>query len=111
MQLRKLLPLATILAAVVIFCRAQTPIGSAEDEAAIREILARFEQAFEKRDASLYAMSFVEDADWENAFGGREKGRANIEKRLRGVYQMFQQSKQTIREVRICFIKIGRAHV
>ncbi len=76
----------------------------AKEEEAIRQVLAQFEQAFEKRDARIYAMSFVEDADWENAFGSREKGRANIEKRLAGVYKMFQQARQQIVELRICFI-------
>ena len=76
----------------------------AKEEEAIRQVLAQFEQAFEKRDARIYAMSFVEDADWENAFGSREKGRANIEKRLTGVYKMFQQARQQIVELRIRFI-------
>ena len=76
----------------------------AKDEEAIRQVLARFEEAFEKRDARIYALQFVEDADWENAFGSREKGRANIEKRLAGVYKMFQQAKQQIVELRVRFI-------
>ncbi|MBA2703135.1 MAG: SgcJ/EcaC family oxidoreductase [Blastocatellia bacterium] len=103
MRLRKFLPLMMLLI-TAIPCGAQIASGSANDEAAIRQVLAQFEQAFEKRDAKIYAMTFAEDADWENAFGSHEKGRANIEKRLRGVYQMFQQSNQTIKEVRIRFI-------
>lgn len=73
----------------------------AGEEKAIRQVLAQFERAFEKRDAKLYAMNCAEDGEWENAFGSREKGRA---KRLRGVYQMFQGANQTIKEIRIRFI-------
>ncbi len=75
-----------------------------KEEEAIRQVLARFEEAFEKRDVRIYAMSFVEDADWENAFGSRESGRANIEKRLTGVYNIFPQARQQIVELRIRFI-------
>lgn len=96
--------LATLMGAVAPPSSAQTPTGTPEDEAAIRKILAQFEEAFEKRDPKLYASVFAEDADWENAFGGREHGRANIEERLTGVYQMFQQAQQTIKEIRICFV-------
>lgn len=74
------------------------------DEESILEILDRFEEAFEKRDAKLYASNFSEDAVWENAFGGREEGRANIEARLAGVYRMFQQADQEIIERRVRFI-------
>ncbi|MGI8785128.1 MAG: YybH family protein [Acidobacteriota bacterium] len=108
MRPRKFLPLMMFLI-TTIPCSAQTVSGSAKDEAAIREVLTQFEQAFEKRDARIYAMNFAEDADWENAFGSREKGRVNIEKRLTGVYQMFQQANQTIKEIRIRFVTPGVA--
>ena len=104
MQIRTFLALAVFLGAIAIPCSPQTAKSSGEDEAPIRAVLARLEQAFEERDAKLYASNFAEDADWENAFGGREKSRANIEKRLAGVYQMFQRANQTIKEIRIRFI-------
>ncbi|MCA1602299.1 MAG: SgcJ/EcaC family oxidoreductase [Acidobacteria bacterium] len=103
MRFRTFLPLVMLLIAAIP-CGAQTARGSAKDEAAIRQVLAQFEQAFEKRDAKIYAANFAEDADWENAFGSREKGRANIEQRLAGVYKMFQQANQTIKETRISFV-------
>ncbi|HLG41327.1 MAG TPA: SgcJ/EcaC family oxidoreductase [Chitinophagaceae bacterium] len=85
-------------------CRTQKITGSVNDEQAIREVLAKFEKAFEDRDAKIYAANFTRDAEWENAFGSREKGRENIENRLAGVYQMFQQANQKIKEIRIRFI-------
>lgn len=97
----------TIVATVSFIARTVLGQGlssSAKEEEAIRQVLAQFEEAFEKRDAAIYAKSFVEDADWENAFGSREKGHTNIEKRLTGVYTMFQQAKQQIVELRIRFI-------
>jgi uncharacterized protein (TIGR02246 family) len=96
--------IVTLVAPAVFGQEDKVSASRAKEEEAIRQVLAQFEQAFDKRDAKIYAKSFVEDADWENAFGSREKGRANIEKRLTGVYQMFQQAKQQIVELRIRFI-------
>lgn len=76
----------------------------AEDEKAILAVLDRFEEAFEKRDAKLYASNFAEDAIWENAFGGRVEGRAGIEAALTNVYKMFKKADQEILERRVAFI-------
>lgn len=76
----------------------------AKEEEAIRQVLARFEEAFEKRDARICALEFVDDADWENAFGSRETGRGNIEKRLASVYKLAPQARQQIVELRIRFL-------
>ena len=101
MRLETILPLLLLTG---IACSTQKISESVTDEKAIREILVQFELAFEKRDASLYAANFTKDAEWENAFGNREKGRENIKKRISGVYQMFQQANQKIKEIRIRFI-------
>ena len=98
-----LLPLS-LLVIIATSCHTQKITNSVNDEQAIREVLANFEKAFEKRNAKIYAANFTEDAEWENAFGNREKGRDNIEKRIGGVYQMFQQANQKIKETRIHFI-------
>ena len=102
-SLKSFLPLL-MLAIIVTACRTQKITNSVDDEKAIREVLGQFELAFEKRDANIYAMNFSEDADWENAFGNREKGRENIKNRISGVYKMFQQANQIIKEIRIRFI-------
>ena len=54
-----------VLLAVAGLC-AQDP-DTVDDRTAILAILDVFEQAFEKRDAKLYASNFSEDAHWENA--------------------------------------------
>lgn len=51
-----------------------------------------------------HSSSFTEDADWENAFGSREKGRNAIERRLTGVYTMYQEAGREDQEPRIAFI-------
>ena len=65
-----------------------------DDETEILKILGQFVEAFDKRDAELYAASFSEDADWENAFGGRARGRAEIRDFVRRVYPLFRSSSQ-----------------
>lgn len=102
-SLKSFLPFL-MLAIIATACRTQKITNSVDDEKAIREVLGQFELAFEKRDATIYAMNFREDADWENAFGNREKGRENIKNRISGVYKMFQQANQIIKEIRIRFI-------
>lgn len=52
--------------------------GSAEDEAAIRAIVNHWQQSWENFDASVLAGDYAEDADWQNAFGVRLKGSAQI---------------------------------
>ncbi len=73
-------------------------------EEAIRQVLARFERAFEERDAKICAGEFVDDAEWENDYGSREKGRANIQRRLADIYSVVRYPKQQIIEWRIRFI-------
>lgn len=71
------------------------------DEAAIRTVLDHFWRAFEERDAELYAASFTDDADWENSFGGRARGREAIEDFLRRVYPLFHEAQQELIDVRV----------
>jgi uncharacterized protein (TIGR02246 family) len=101
MKPSNLLPLLVV---TCLACSTQKTANSYNDEKAIREVLQEFQLAFERRDAKIYAANFSENADWENAFGSREKGRKKIEDRIRGVYEMFQQANQEIKEIRITFI-------
>ena len=60
-------------ALVMIGCGAEERVafvaGSAEDEAAIREIIGQGE-----------ALHYADDVDWENAFGGRFLGKEAVER-------------------------------
>lgn len=73
-------------------CRRADPA----DEAAVRRILENLFRAFEARDPELYARHFAEDADWENAFGGRARGRSEIQTFMSRVYPLFARSAQTL---------------
>jgi hypothetical protein len=44
-----------------------SPNGMPDDETEILKILGLFVEAFDERDAELYAASFSKDADWEDA--------------------------------------------
>ena len=48
------------------------------DEAAVRAIADHWKQAWDKFDASILDGDFTADADWQNAFGIRQKGNAAI---------------------------------
>ena len=78
--------------------------GMSADESAIRAVLEDSWRAFEERDAELYVKNFLEDADWENSFGGRARGRARIEAFIRRVYPLFADARQTLTDVRINFV-------
>lgn len=80
-----------------------------DDETEILKILGQFVEAFDKRDAELYAASFSKDADWENAFGGRARGRAEIRDFVRRVYPLFRSSSQMLIDTRINMVAPGVA--
>ena len=55
------------------------------DEAAIRTVLARETEGWDKFDAHEVASTFTEDAIWQNPFGVRLHGSKEIEKFLSGL--------------------------
>ncbi len=59
-------------------------LGRAEDERAIREVIATFTQAFQKGDAAALARLFTEEGEAIDTEGGTLKGRAAIEEHYRG---------------------------
>jgi len=73
-----------ILLSVAIFVLAlQTALSQqATDEAAIRAVLARETEGWDKFDPKEVASTFTEDAIWQNPFGVRLHGSAEIEKFL-----------------------------
>jgi len=75
------------LSAVCLFAllALTTPLAGAQqssDEAAIRNVLARENDGWQTFDAKLVAGSFTADAIWQNPFGVRLHGSAEIEKFL-----------------------------
>lgn len=84
---------------------AQASSCKPEDEAAIRALAGEFDAAWTAKSASRYAATFSEDADWENAFGNRRRGRKEIEEsaaRLLG--NSFASVTETLTDTRVSCI-------
>jgi len=80
---------------------AQTSQCKESDETAIRKVLTEFNEGWTARSASRYAAVFSEDADWENAFGGRRKGRKEIQEFITGLVSQFSSAEETITDTKI----------
>lgn len=67
-----------VVALIALAISASAQAGSGADEAAIRTIVAHWQQFWDRFDAAAVQGDFADDADWQNAFGVRMKGSANI---------------------------------
>ena len=74
---------------------------STTTEAAVRAVLDEYNNAWTVRSSKRYAAVFSDDADWENAFGGRAKGRDAIEKFIAGLVGTFSNANEAITDTRI----------
>src|SRR3954471_24921861 len=67
------------------------------DEAAIRQLQARQQDAWNRHDAKAYAALFSDDGDVVNVVGWWWKGPRGIERQLRAAYTVvFRDSRLTI---------------
>jgi uncharacterized protein (TIGR02246 family) len=85
-----------------------------QDEAEIREVEKRQQEAWNQHDAKAYANLFTDDGDIVNVVGWWWKGRAEIEKKLTDAYAyVFRESALTITDVQVKFLnsEIAVAHV
>jgi uncharacterized protein (TIGR02246 family) len=62
------------------------------DEAAIREIIGRWDKGWADFDAALASQNYADDADWTNAFGLSRKGRPEILQFLAKIYKSPQMT-------------------
>ena len=95
---------------------AATALGQNEnpDEAEIRRLQRRQQEAWNQHDAKAYASLFTEDGDIVNVVGWWWKGRAEIEKKLTDAYAfVFKESTLTVTDVQFKFLtpEIAVAHV
>lgn len=78
---------------------------SKSDQAAVKQVVERWNKAWQTKDPELAAQDYSDDADWTNAFGMRRKGRAEIERFLAEVFSlpfvMAGQSKTVDQFVRL----------
>ena len=83
-----------------------------QDEAAIRQIEAQQQEAWNRHDAKAYAALFTEDGDCVNVVGWWWKGRAEIERKLTDAYAfVFAQSALTVGDVTVRFLDSDSAIV
>ncbi len=88
--------------------------SSREDEAEIRNVQQRQQEAWNHHDAKAYAHLFTEDGEVVNVVGWWWKGRPEIESKLAQAYKfVFRESTLTINEVHVKFLspRIAVAHV
>ena len=84
------------------------------DEAEIRRLQRRQQEAWNQHDAKAYASLFTEDGDIVNVVGWWWKGRTEIEKKLTDAYAfVFKESTLTVTDVQFKFLtpEIAVAHV
>ena len=80
--------------------------GSSGDEAAIRGVLEKFGEAWNRHDANAFAMAFAEDADFTNVRGMSAHGRTEIAQFHAPIFAtIFKESALKIDELKVRFIK------
>jgi len=87
---------------------------SARDEAEIRDLQVRQQEAWNRHDARAYAALFTDDGDVVNVVGWWWKGRSDIETNLTGAFSVvFRDSTLKITDVQVRFLAsdIAVAHV
>ena len=79
----------------------QTIKCNPKDETAIRKVVNEFNNAWAEKNLNKYMALFAEDADWENAFGGRRNGHKEIEKLYANLITQFSTAKEIITDIKI----------
>jgi uncharacterized protein (TIGR02246 family) len=81
------------------------------ERAAVEAVLKTWDDGWRTRNAELAAQGYTDDADWINAFGMRERGRAAILKRLQEVFSLpfvtGAQSRVVAQDVRFALPKLA----
>jgi uncharacterized protein (TIGR02246 family) len=88
--------------------------GRDQDEAEIRDLQERQQDAWNRHDAKAYADLFTEDGEVVNVVGWWWKGRAEIDRKLAEAYKfVFRESRLSIDEIHVRFLthEIAVAHV
>jgi uncharacterized protein (TIGR02246 family) len=65
----------------------QTKSQAKNDEIAIRQVIANWDQGWKVFDPELTTRGYASDADWTNAFGISRKGQSEIHKFLADLYK------------------------
>jgi uncharacterized protein (TIGR02246 family) len=105
---------ALTLSLMTIVARSAFGQDHSQDEAEIRNVEKRQQEAWNQHDAKAYASLFMDDGDIVNVVGWWWKGRAEIEKKLTDAYAfVFRESALTVADVQVKFLTadIAVAHV
>jgi len=89
-RLRWTLGIAIVLATLTASHTAMTDPGAdqqRQDEAAIKRVIANWDQGWRAFDPELTTRGYASDADWTNAFGISRKGQTEIHKFLADLYK------------------------
>jgi uncharacterized protein (TIGR02246 family) len=84
--------------------------SNAADEAAIKQLVANWSEAFNHKDARACAVLFTEDAEFTSVRGASDHGRPAIEKHYQDVFSTFLKNANrtdTVRSVRFLSPKIA----
>jgi uncharacterized protein (TIGR02246 family) len=94
-----------MLFALAKFAGTAFGVDRGEDEAAVRNVVTRQQESWNRHDAKAYVETFTEDADVVNVLGWWWKGRPEIEKKLTDAFAfVFRESTLTFNEVDVKFL-------
>lgn len=96
----------SVVTALTVLVVSGAAAAAEPDEAAIRNVVTRFVEAWNQHDAHAFSLVFAETADFTNVRGVGASGRAAIEAFHAPIFQtMFKASHQTAAVKSIRFIK------
>ena len=90
-----------VIALTILICTKQAAAQNKNDEKAIRDVIAKFEETWNKHDPDTFIELFAADADFTSPFGDRRNGRDNIKAYHAGVFAA--KVKIQISNVRVKF--------
>jgi uncharacterized protein (TIGR02246 family) len=96
----------TAICSLLLSLAAYGQSGRGEDQRAIRAVLDRFIEAWNRHDAHAFAAVFSEDADFTNWRGAGASGRSKIEEAHAPMFAtVFKNSRQKYSEIKTRFIR------
>lgn len=95
----------TAISVLFLFTCSPAAAQVAGDEAAIRELATRWEQAWNRHDMQQLASLMTEDADFVNVGARHWKGRREIEAEHASRLDQFRESAWSTRAVKVQFLR------
>ena len=100
------MPIKAVVCALLFSMTALGQSGKDADQKAIRDVMDKFMDAWNRHDPHAFAAVFAEDADFTNVLGIGASGRAKIEEFHAPVFAtIFKNSHQKYDEIKVRFIR------